>query len=78
MKNQFPFAVKIYHSQRTETVNFESFDSADELVQEMNEMGTRTKAYEYRDGKTLDMYTGEDINAEYDSYQDDLNKLING
>lgn len=57
------FAVKIYHSQRTETVNFESFESADEVVQEMNERNIKTKAYELRGGKTLDMYTEEEVGS---------------
>jgi hypothetical protein len=58
------FAVKIYHSQWIEVVNFFDFESADECVQEITEMGTRIKAYELRDGKTLDMYSGEEIGTE--------------
>ena len=57
------FAIKIFHSQRTETVNFESFESADECYQEVTENGTRARAYELRNGKTLDMYTEEEIEA---------------
>lgn len=55
------FAVKVFHSQRTETVNFDSYEAADELVQEMGERNIKTRAYELRDGKTLDMYTEEDV-----------------
>jgi hypothetical protein len=75
-KSKSLFAVKIYHSQRTETVNFESFESADELVEEMSQTGTRIEAYELRDGRTLDMYTGEDIDDRYDEYLNKLNSLM--
>lgn len=41
----------------------------------MEENGTRCKAYELRDGKTLEMYTGRDINADQDEYLSDLEEL---
>ena len=65
--NQFPFAVKFYGSQRTTTSNFESFEAMDEAVQEWQEKGGRCDAYESRDGKTLDAYTGEDIALKYEN-----------
>lgn len=64
--NQFPFAVKFYGSQRTIVSNFETFNAMDEAVQEWQDKGGRCDAYEIRDGKTLDAYTGEDIALKYD------------
>lgn len=61
MKSEKLFAVKIYHDDRVEVSNFWEYESADECYKLCTASGRRAKAFECRDGKTLDMYTEEEV-----------------
>lgn len=65
MSNQLPFAVKFHGSAAITTANYESFESMDHDVQDFISKGGRCNAYQWMEnGKTVDAYTGEEINPE--------------
>lgn len=62
MENKTIYCIKIdWDTERTESINFDTFEEANREYQELYEQGLRLRAYEVIHGKICNMFTREDI-----------------